>query len=339
MTSISDTNVVNAPGGNVEVAFVQTTSDYITSATTVASATNMFASNATFIADGSPYVVDFACGRIVTNSGGPYTNVYLVDGNGNSQGMLGLVYPGGNQGPGFFRLRYVPTAGSVVSLNVRAIVNTTGNASYAAGTGGVSSSSQIPSQLRVSKVIQASQLIVQTPNAPLVTSLPSNAIDGQEVRYLADNTNGIVWNLRYRAGSSSAYKWEFIGGQPLYSFIATWEGTTTNYPNYTNLATSGPSLSVPLAGQYMVDLSYISQETNGGYSTTIVTQATGAPLDVANALFQIDATTADVQTSFTSRALTLTTTNPLRVLYARNGTGTANFGQRHLRFTPIRVSA
>src|SRR4051794_15998509 len=46
----------------------------------------------------------------------------------------------------------------------------------------------------------------------LVSALPSSPSDGQVVNYLADGTNGIVWRLRYRAASGSAYKWEYVGG-------------------------------------------------------------------------------------------------------------------------------
>jgi len=328
MTSISDTNVVNAPGGLVELGFSRSTTSYNLTTSSAAIMPTI-----TIVSDGSPLLIEYFSPTCYSDTATVQGLIgFSLDGAAQeNNGFFATPSNGVFRTPFYIQRRWEPAAG-VHTITVM------GSKNLASGTLGLAGDAH-GMYLRVSKIIQASQLIVQTPNAPLVTSLPSNAIDGQEVRYLADNTNGIVWNFRYRAGSSSTHKWEFIGGQPLYSFIAAWEGTTTNYPNYTNLATSGPSLSVPLAGQYMVDLSYISQETNGGYSTTIVTQSTGAPLDVANALFQIDATTADVQTSFTSRALTLTTTNPLRVLYARNGTGTANFGQRHLRFTPIRVSA
>src|SRR4030095_11342304 len=53
------------------------------------------------------------------------------------------------------------------------------------------------------------------PQIPLVSALPGSPFDGQEIYYLADATNSVIWHLRYRAGSSSAYKWEFIGGMYL----------------------------------------------------------------------------------------------------------------------------
>lgn len=334
MTSISDTNVVNAPGGLVEVAFQQRTTDYITSSTTVAGASNVFSSNATFIADGSPYLVDFFCGRITTY--GPYTNIFLVDGSGNSQGMFGLVFPGDNQVPGFYRYRFVPSAGSVVNLNIRGIVNTTGSATYSAGDGGTGTGNQVPMQLRVSKIIQASQLIVQTPNAPLVTSLPSNAIDGQEVRYLADNTNGIIWNFRYRAGSSSAYKWEFIGGPPIGSLNTGSQSVAAN----TGTVTASPSLSIALPGDYRVDyggLTATGTGTGGQYAVI-------APAYGGVSLGQDHEIGAAGNTSYVtcaaSRSFTFATANTLALNHRVDvSAGTSFFLRRYIRITPIRVSA
>jgi hypothetical protein len=40
-------------------------------------------------------------------------------------------------------------------------------------------------------------------------------VDGQEIELELDEPRGIYWRFRYRAGSASAYKWEFVGGPPL----------------------------------------------------------------------------------------------------------------------------
>ena len=55
----------------------------------------------------------------------------------------------------------------------------------------------------------------------LVTSLPATPTDGQEVYYLADAANGVIWHLRYRAAATGAFKWEFVGGPPLSHEIDT----------------------------------------------------------------------------------------------------------------------
>ena len=96
---------------------------------------------------------------------------------------------------------------------------------------------------------------VPGPSGPAarVTSLPGSPVDGQECYYVADATNGIVWHLKYNSGSASAYKWEVVGGPPLYSEVLTQE--VSNALGYADLATVGPSITVPLAGDYDVFIS------------------------------------------------------------------------------------
>lgn len=79
-----------------------------------------------------------------------------------------------------------------------------------------------------------------------VTVLPTTPTDGTEVYYA--HAQGI-WHLRYRAGATAPYKWEFIGGTPLWAYdaanqavtSATWAGTT-------------PSITAPLAGEYDISI-------------------------------------------------------------------------------------
>jgi hypothetical protein len=81
---------------------------------------------------------------------------------------------------------------------------------------------------------------------PIVTSLPTNPIDGQECYYLADATNGIMWRFRYRAASSSAYKWEFVGGGWLRS-----ASSGVVQPNATSYTDIGINITLPLSGDYI----------------------------------------------------------------------------------------
>jgi len=83
-----------------------------------------------------------------------------------------------------------------------------------------------------------------------VTSLPSSPADGTEVFYVADAAAGVIWHLRYNAGSTSAYKWEFVGGAALkaeYGPGADIGGLNT----WVDLA-NGPALIVPRAGEYLL---------------------------------------------------------------------------------------
>src|SRR6516164_9624771 len=48
---------------------------------------------------------------------------------------------------------------------------------------------------------------------PYGTTLPASPVDGQEAILVDSITNPTYqWRLRYNAGSTSAYKWEFVGG-------------------------------------------------------------------------------------------------------------------------------
>jgi hypothetical protein len=86
---------------------------------------------------------------------------------------------------------------------------------------------------------------------PVVTALPAvtDIDDGQEIAFVADATNGIVWKFKYRNASASARKWEFIGGQPLLAEQDTGALLTT--AAYTAYNGSTPQLTTPLQGDYL----------------------------------------------------------------------------------------
>ena len=93
------------------------------------------------------------------------------------------------------------------------------------------------------------------PGPPLVTNLPSNPVDGQEVHYLADATNGVIWHLRYRAAELGSYKWGFIGGSSLRDEQQAEETYSGTFPLTTwgGVNANDPTITVPLAGDYVVN--------------------------------------------------------------------------------------
>jgi len=84
---------------------------------------------------------------------------------------------------------------------------------------------------------------------PVVSSLPSSPTDGQEVFVLASDTKGVMWRFRYRAASTHPYKWEFVGGPALTSFVTP--GVVTG-----GVWTSVPSsrLVMPFLGEYRLQI-------------------------------------------------------------------------------------
>jgi hypothetical protein len=330
MTSISDTNVVNAPGGLVELAYVEKISNQTI---TNGAAAAIVLGPLSFVSDGSPCIVDVYVPRI---DSGASTDIYfLIEVDGVSptvgQGRIWNWTPTSAwNNPASAHMRIAPSAG-VHTVTIKA-VSIGANATITCA-----SANWTPAFLRISKVIQASQLIVQTPNAPLVTSLPSDAIDGQEVRYLADNTNGIIWNFRYRAGSSSANKWEFIGGAP----ISTQHDNGTQYTlthaagSYSDVLTK----AVPLAGDYLINGACLLTTTSGNDAIICINTTTSRNINyyvarMSNAASQYENGNRTIVLS----GLAANTTVALSDYHVAQGSG-STVGNANLVITPIRVSA
>src|SRR5215831_13247400 len=103
--------------------------------------------------------------------------------------------------------------------------------------------------------IKALALALDGASAPLVTALPASPGDGQEV-ILVDSTTAPTWawRLRYAAGIGDANKWIYVGGTPMFNEVTTAESTGSTA--YIALATAGPTLTVPRAGDYMLALGF-----------------------------------------------------------------------------------
>lgn len=86
-----------------------------------------------------------------------------------------------------------------------------------------------------------------------VTVLPSFPVEGEEIDYqsTAMAEKGVRWRFRYNAKSFSPYKWEFVGGSQLRAGAAGAIETSSTVPV---LLTGGPSIIVPLAGDYQITL-------------------------------------------------------------------------------------
>lgn len=173
----------------------------------------------------------------------------------------------------------------------------------------------------------------------IVSALPGSPADGQQVFYqdAAMATAGVVWNLRYRAGGGT-YKWEFVGGNGLSAYVQASQ--TTASTTYTDLGTVGPSLTVPLAGDYTVDLQTTMRGSSGSQQQFHSYTIGGAAADDANALQfrQPDSViNSRVAGSFTQPKTFATANTALVSKYRVDGGAAALFWQRWLRITPIRV--
>lgn len=89
----------------------------------------------------------------------------------------------------------------------------------------------------------------QYPGKPTYgTTLPANPIDGQEAILVDSVTNPTYeWRFRYNAGSTSTYKWEFVGGSIASVYYVTMETQGVGWVNAVN-----PIFDVPRSGEYLV---------------------------------------------------------------------------------------
>jgi len=86
------------------------------------------------------------------------------------------------------------------------------------------------------------------PSIPYGTSLPTAPVDGQETVLVDSVTNpSYQWRLRYNASSSSAYKWEFVGGAASIGRFDTLQNVTA-----ATWTAGAPTFVVPRAGEYFV---------------------------------------------------------------------------------------
>lgn len=117
-----------------------------------------------------------------------------------------------------------------------------------------------------------------------VTALPASPFDGQEIYYVADDTNGVVWHFKYRSASASSYKWEFVGGSALTARVNTFETLSAGtFNTFRDLATTGPSVTAPLAGDYLLDFGATGRNSTAMGSWSVSPSVSGGAAASASA--------------------------------------------------------
>lgn len=174
------------------------------------------------------------------------------------------------------------------------------------------------------------------------TALPSNPVDGQKFAYIADATNGVIWHLRYRSASASIYKWEFVGGPNLSSAVDTLQQNTTT--GWQNLATDGPSVTLPLAGDYLISIGALQSTSDGNAQVAAIGFASGntTPASTDQAIFH-PIWAANAQTGYCQfylernvTGVSASTAYKLRYFVANAASG-HNFLNRRITAAPVRV--
>ena len=155
--------------------------------------------------------------------------------------------------------------------------------------------------------------------------------DALRVVLAVDTTNGINWEFKYRSGSASSYKWEYVGGAPMFAEVTTSE--TTSSLTYAALATAGPAITLPRAGDYLVEIGarVVAPASTTAYMSYDI-GGTGAVDADAVIITNADATITRVRVKTGLTAVTLT------AKYKLSAANATSFANRWMKVTPIRVS-
>lgn len=170
------------------------------------------------------------------------------------------------------------------------------------------------------------------------TTFPTNPADGQTFIYNADTTNGVKWEFQYRAASASTYKWESIGGAPMVSVVDADE-TFTDDAAYHDTATAGPTVTVPLPGDYLYVASANLYHATGATDMEIGVKPGAAGVAAPHrAQVRIAGATVPVTVTFSNQFLGLAASTALKLQYlSAAAAGAANTRWRSLSVVPIRV--
>lgn len=178
--------------------------------------------------------------------------------------------------------------------------------------------------------------VAGTPNSPAPgTTFPASPVDGEIFVYNAQPSNGVKWAFQYRKAGAAGKKWEFIGGAPLVAEVATDETTTS--ASYAALATAGPAVALPFAGDYDIEHGSISYCTAAAAALRQSFDIGGTGAADADAIFP-DVASANISKHGDRRIRKTGLTAVTLTMKYKTSAGTAHFFDRYMRVTPVRVS-
>lgn len=194
MTSLTDTQVITASGGLVELGYGQITSSVTVTSTSFTTPTTIIP-DVTVVCDGSPILVEFYASQTAISSGQSQIVFALwEDGSEKHRYWLLKVNPTGSTGVDYdgvkAEVRLTPSAGSH-TYSVKAFSSPANN-SVLAGSG---TTTQSPAFLRVSKIVQATQWPAVTTGTIICTSStrPSAPFEGQKI-YETDTDRELTYD-------------------------------------------------------------------------------------------------------------------------------------------------
>jgi hypothetical protein len=166
---------------------------------------------------------------------------------------------------------------------------------------------------------------------PRVSVLPTvGLVEGQEVLYeVGDGVLFPFWHLRYRANSGLTYKWECISGQPLF---AEGGGGSTSSTSFVDLG--GPSITLPLAGEYDIEIGCAPYAPTAGQCN--MSYQIGATVAQAADSLQIVGNVSWRQDATRRRRKTIAAAGTVLTGKYSMGSGTGNFANCRIWAWPVR---
>ena len=175
----------------------------------------------------------------------------------------------------------------------------------------------------------------------ILGALPATPVNGQECYFLADDANGVVWRLRYRSTSASAYKWEFVGGSSLSRERMQSDTAAFIGAGWGAFNANDPVITVPLAGEYRCEHSATFYPTAAGAGNYGIGLRVGATDPASWNEFASQYIAANNQSGSADQKRTVTATagqTIAQIYYGGGFSANGDLRSRSLRATPVRVS-
>lgn len=159
-------------------------------------------------------------------------------------------------------------------------------------------------------------------------------VAGDEVYLEADAANGILWHLVYES-TETTYKWRYLGGPPMVTEILTDESTAS--AAFADLATAGPSITVPRGGDYDGAFYVSAYNSSTGASMNIAIKKGAAATSLNDGIAVNEPVAGYVCSIVQFKRLTaLAASDVVKVQYS-TGAGTLDALRRKLAIRPVRI--
>jgi hypothetical protein len=175
---------------------------------------------------------------------------------------------------------------------------------------------------------------------PLVTTIPSAGAEGDEIRLVvAGQGNTAVWRLLCSPtrANDPAYPWIFMGGLPLAAVVETSE-TRPAGAGYGDLATVGPTLTLPAKGYYDISGSAAVNATSNFIGAASVVAGASAPSASNDIVAAMGPSTAALTGATAGRTIRRVFTTVVAVKLQYNAVGApVTFANRWLWLAPVHL--